>query len=221
MPHIVVPHGKQISAGLFHGLEYASLLLGAFGGALASRRDRNYQYDVVGVLGLGLISGVGGGVARDILLGDGPPLALQHPIYLALALLGAALAVLFGSIVGPRMNTVMLVIDAAGLGLFTTAGASRALAHDLGFLPCLLLGIATAVGGGSLRDVFSGRAPQIFTAGELYAAVAAIAAFLFLVLVHGGMPLNAAATTASVAGFALRMLAVKFHWRTSEVEVLE
>lgn len=222
LPHIPValPHAARISSSLFHALEYSSLALGAFGGALEARRDPQNRYDLIGVLGLGLISGVGGGISRDVLLGNGPPLALQNPFYLSLALAGALFAVLFGQSVGTRMNLLMLIIDAAGLGLFTVAGASRALNEGLGFLPCLLLGVTTAVGGGSLRDVFSGRSPRIFGAGELYAVVSTLAAAIFLLLTRSGVPFNRAATIATVSGFLIRLLAVRFGWRTSAVNTL-
>jgi uncharacterized membrane protein YeiH len=213
-----LPDRAHLSASLFRTLETSSIILGALGGALAVRRDTSYRYDFTGVLGLGLISGVGGGIARDVLLGDGPPLALQHPHYLALALAGAALALFFGNMVGHRMQTVMLVVDAAGLGFYTVAGATRALNAGLGFLPCLLLGITTAVGGGSLRDLFSGHPPSIFQEGELYALVSAFAALVFLSLHQAGVPINVATGVATGVGFALRLLAVRFGWRTQAVD---
>lgn len=215
-----IPHGAFLSQSLFHAIEYGSLVLGAFGGALLARRDRAYKYDFTGVLGLGLISGVGGGLARDVLLGDGPPLALQNPLYLALALLGAALALFFGRAVGQRILTLIMVVDAAGLGLFAVAGTARAMGYGLGFLPCLLLGVTTAVGGGSLRDVFSGKPPRIFGAGELYAIVAAFVSVLFLTLIHCGLSSETASGVASVSGFVLRLLAVRFGWKTSAVNAI-
>jgi len=213
-----LPDRAHLSASLFRTMETCSIVLGALGGALVVRRDKSYRYDFTGVVGLGLISGVGGGIARDILLGDGPPLALQHPHYLALALAGAVLALFFGNMVGHRMQTLMLIVDAAGLGFYTVAGATRALNAGLGFLPCLLLGITTAVGGGSLRDLFSGHPPSIFQEGELYALVAAIAALVFLLLHRAGIPDNVATGVATGVGFSLRLLAVRFGWRTRAVD---
>lgn len=215
-----IPHSAFLSQSLFHAIEYGSLVLGAFGGALAARRDRAYRYDFTGVIGLGLISGVGGGIARDVLLSDGAPLALQNPLYLALAMLGAMLALFFGNTVGSRILTLVMVVDAAGLGLFAVAGTARAMAYGLGFLPCLLLGVTTAVGGGSLRDVFSGKPPRIFGAGELYAVVAAFVAVLFLLLIRAGITSETASGIASVSGFVLRVLAVRFGWKTSEVNAI-
>lgn len=222
LPHlpVTIPHGAQISQSLFRAIEYGSLVLGAFGGALAARRDRHYKYDFTGIVGLGLISGVGGGIARDILLGDGPPLALQNPLYLTLSILGAVLALFLGRIVGTRILTLVMVVDAAGLALFAVAGSTRALAYGLGFLPALLLGVITAVGGGSLRDVFSGRPPRVFGAGELYAIVAAATSLLFLLLIRLPMPAGQASAIATTAGFAMRILAMRFGWKTSAIDHL-
>jgi uncharacterized membrane protein YeiH len=217
---IPLPKPARISSVLFRFFEIAAISLGSLGGALALRRERRSSYDVIGLLGLGLISGVGGGVVRDILLGDGPPLALEHPSYLAYALCGAAAAIFFGRSVGPRMLATMNIVDALALGFFTVAGSTRAMNAGLGFLPCLVLGVTTAVGGGALRDLFSGRAPATFREGELYALVSTVAASVFLGVQRLGVPVNRAAIIGTVVGFGLRLLAIRFGWRTRAVGAL-
>lgn len=214
---IPLPPVARVSSTLFHFFEIAAIVLGALGGGLASRRDRRSRFDLTGILGLGLISGVGGGITRDILLNEGPPLSLQHPSYLFYAILGAALSIVFGRSFGPRAHAVMTVVDALALGFFTVAGATRAMNAGLGFLPCLLLGVITAVGGGSLRDIFAGRSPNVFQEGELYALVSATAALLFLLLQKLGVPVDQAAAAGTLTGFGLRMLAIRFGWRTQSV----
>ena len=217
---IPLPKPARISSVLFRFFEIAAISLGALGGALALRRERRSRYDVIGLLGLGLISGVGGGVVRDILLNEGPPLALEHPSYLAYALCGAAAAIFFGRNVGPRMLVTMNIVDALSLGFFTVAGSTRAMNAGLGFLPCLVLGVTTAVGGGALRDLFSGHAPATFREGELYALVSTVAASVFLGVQRLGVPVNRAAIIGTVVGFGLRLLAIKFGWRTRAVGTL-
>ena len=217
---IPLPKPARISSVLFRFFEIAAISLGSLGGALALRRERKSRYDVIGLLGLGLISGVGGGVVRDLLLGDGPPLALLHPSYLAYALCGAAAAIFFGRSVGPRMLATMNIVDALSLGFFTVAGSTRAMNAGLGFLPCLVLGVTTAVGGGALRDLFSGHAPATFREGELYALVSTVAASVFLGVQRLGVPVNRAAIIGTVVGFGLRLLAIRFGWRTRAVGAL-
>lgn len=215
-----LPQAARLSVTLFHFFEITAIVLGALGGGLAARRDRRSRFDFTGVVGLGLISGVGGGITRDLLLNEGPPLALQHPSYLAYAILGAALSLLIGRSIGPRTLGFMQVVDALSLGFFTVAGSTRAMNAGLGFLPCLLLGVTTAVGGGSLRDIFSGRAPRVFQEGELYAIVSALAASLFLGLQLLGLGVSRAATIGTLAGFGVRLLAVRYGWRTTSVSRL-
>ena len=214
VPAIPLAAPARLSSVLFHTFEIAAISLGALGGALALRREQGSPYDTIGLLGLGLISGVGGGVVRDVLLGDGPPLALQHPSYLAYALCGALAAILFGKSVGPRMLALINLVDALALGLFTVAGSTRTMNYGLGFLPCLMLGVTTAVGGGALRDVFSGHVPATFKEGELYALVSTVAAALFLAVQRVGVPINQAAFLGTTAGFILRLLAIRYGWRT-------
>jgi uncharacterized membrane protein YeiH len=213
------PHVNTTS--LFTLIDYSGVLVGALGGALAARRDTKFNFDYVGVIGLGMISGVGGGIARDVLIQNGLPLALDNPYYLYLALVGALIGLLFGSSVGPRMRRAILVIDALGLGFFAIAGATRAQDAGLGLLPCLLLGVMTAVGGGSLRDVFSGRTPSVFERGEPYATAAATSAALFLGMLHFGVPAGVASPIGIVAGFLMRLLGVRFKWRTKSVRTAE
>jgi uncharacterized membrane protein YeiH len=216
IPSIPTPP-QEITTSLFSLIDTSGVVVGALAGALAARRDTRFQFDYVGIIGLGMISGVGGGLARDTLLQRGMPLALAHPRYLYLALFGAVLALLFGSSVGPRMTRAILVIDALALGFFAIAGAIRAQAAGLGLLPCLLLGVMTAVGGGSLRDVFSGRTPSVFERGEPYATAAATSALLFLLLLRAGVPAGAASPIGILAGFLMRLLSVRFGWRTKAV----
>lgn len=219
-PTIPLPPPGRISNVFFHFFEIAAISMGALGGALSLRRNQRSRYDVIGLLGLGLLSGVGGGVVRDVLLGDGPPLALQQPSYLAYALAGAAVAILFGHVVSPRMLALMNIVDALALGLFTVAGATRAMNAHLGFLPCLMLGVTTAVGGGAMKDLFSGKTPATFQEGELYALVSTIAAASFLGVLRLGVPVNRAATVGTVVGFGLRLMAIRYGWRTRAITAL-
>lgn len=200
----------------FFVIDFSGVFVAGLGGAFAAKRDERYQFDFVGVMGLALISALGGGVARDVLIGHGPPLAFTNVSYLFVALAGGLVGLL-ASAPGSRVRKLMLVIDALGLGFFAVAGSSRALAAGLSALPCILLGVTTAVGGGSLRDVFSGRTPKVFERGEPYAIAAAMASVVFLAVnrVWGGVALPT--TVGVVTGFVVRIAAVRFRWRTSRV----
>ncbi len=199
---------------IFTMIDFSGVLAGAIGGALEAKQNRIYHFDFVGVLGLGTISALGGGIARDMLLQHGPPLAFTDIRYLLIAVVGALIGLVCGSTLGDRLAKPLIWIDAAALGFFAVAGSTRALAAGLTFVPALVLGIVTAVGGGSLRDVFSGRSPKVFERGEPYAVVAAFASVVFLVLVKHTGNTNLATTLGLAAGFSLRAAALGFKWKT-------
>lgn len=202
---------------LFSLIDFLAVFAGALGGAIEARNDRQHAFDIVGVLGLGFVSALGGGICRDVLIGHGPPLAFQDPRYLILALAGAAAGVVVSLRIAGRIRLLLLLVDAVALGLFAVAGATRGMNAGLTAFPALLLGITTAVGGGALRDVLSGHTPRIFERGELYAIVATVAAAVFLTAVSAGIARPAATAAGSLTGFVLRILAVRFGWRTRPV----
>lgn len=134
------------------------------GAALAARK----KVDLVGVITLAGVTGVGGGIVRDVLLGDTPLLALRTPIPLLLAAIAALLVMRAHSIVR-RLDRQVNIFDAAGLSLFAVSGAVRTLNAGLGWWAAILLGAVSAVGG-VIRDVLAREIPMVFhTASGLYA----------------------------------------------------
>jgi len=202
---------------LFSVLDFLGIAIASAGGALHAQQHRRYAYDIIGAFGLALASGLGGGVARDVLLGHGPPLALTNVNYLYTALAGAAVALLFGSSFGAKMQRAMLLIDAAALSLFAVAGTTRAENFGLSWLPAIMLGITTAVRGGSLRDVLSGTTPRVFERGKFYAIVALVASASYLVFEKFDLPEVACVTLAASLGFLLRIASVQFNWTTDRL----
>lgn len=202
---------------LFSTIDFLGVFVGALGGAVAAARDTRYKYDLVGVMGLALASALGGGIVRDIIIQHGPQLAFADARYLMIALAGAASGLLFGSRVGRHTEQVITVIDAAALGLFAVAGSTRALDAGLHDLPALLLGGLTAVGGGSIRDVLSGRTPQIFERGQLYAIAAVFGAAAFIFCDALGLNRELSTAIGTSCGFGLRILALRYDWRTKSV----
>ena len=202
---------------LFSLIDFLGVFVGALGGALAAVRDTRYKYDLVGVTGLALASALGGGITRDLILQKGPPLAFADPRYLMVALAGAAIGMVFAQRIGKNTERAIVVVDAAALGLFAVSGSTRALNNGLGWLPALLLGATTAVGGGCIRDVLSGRTPKIFERGELYAIAAAFGAATFLVCDALKLPRELSTALGSMCGFGLRLLAMRFHLETRSI----
>lgn len=114
-----------------------------------------------------------------------------------------------------RINSAMLVFDAGGLGLFAVAGTLKALAYGLGPVQAVALGVMTAIGGGIVRDVLANEMPTILRPeSELYTIPACVGSTLVAIdwLVSGGDPLFA--VLAALVGFALRLAALHYGWRT-------
>ena len=217
-------HPTAHASQVFSVVEFSGVVVGALGGALEVKRTSRYDYDVIGLLGLAFLSALGGGILRDVLLGNGPPLAFQDTYYLLDAFLGAMLALLLmrfshnfdantGEVSG-SLRRFLIVVDAAALGLFSVAGATRAVNDGLTILPALLLGVTTAVGGGSLRDVFTGRTPRIFERGEPYAIASIFSVLAFFTCEWLHFSRTASTIVAIMAGFLLRILSLRYRWRT-------
>ena len=187
-------------------------LLGTFAFALngAMTAIRTAHVDIVGVLTLGAITAVGGGIIRDVLLGALPPATFQDWRFLAVATAAGLLVFLFSRVLS-RITRVIDVLDAAGLSLFAVTGAGRALQFGGGPAQAILLGAITAVGGGTLRDVLTGRVPGVLSSG-LYAIPALVGAAIAVIgsSGDGGRLGLVAAIIAAAVCFAIRMIGLRF-----------
>jgi len=182
-------------------------------GALAGMRR---GYDIIGVLFLALITAGGGSMIRDgLLLSAGPASLMTDSRFILVVVLGALLALVFHRFLR-RFNQAIAVVDALGLGAFAVVGVERTLAAGLGVPAAFLGGMLTAVGGGLMRDVLVREEPLLFKPGQFYGLVALVGCGLFLAMLHWSWlaPYNAAIATI-VTVFVLRMLAIRFNWRTT------
>jgi uncharacterized membrane protein YeiH len=193
--------------GAIQAIDLAGVLGNAVLGGIAARSAR---LDLVGFVVLATLSGLGGGIIRDTLLQHGPPLALTNPAYLVLAVAGAAVAFLV-PFTGRWSRRALTLIDALAVGCWAAVGAQKALAAGLGWLPAILLGVITAVGGGMVRDLFLLRVPAIFGGNTLYATSALVASAEMVVLTRLGLPAVGSAV-AILSGAALSLLAKRYGW---------
>jgi len=188
-------------------LDLAGCFVFALSGGLAAVRAR---LDVFGVLVVGTVTAIGGGILRDVLVGLTPPNALRHWPYLAVPAAAAALVFVWHPAV-TRLRRPIVVLDAAGLGLFTVTGTRVGLEHGLGAAGAIAVGLLTGIGGGVLRDVLLREIPLVLRRGEIYALAAAVGAVLVVIgdQLHGLAGWQAGG---AVVVFGLRMLAVWRHW---------
>jgi uncharacterized membrane protein YeiH len=194
------------SSSLYLVLDLVGTFAFALNGALTATRIT--RLDIVGVVTLGMITAIGGGMIRDVLLGDLPPATFSDGRYLAVAAGGSLVAFLFGRGLD-RLSRTILLLDAAGLSLFAVSGALKALDLGVGPAQAVILGALTGVGGGTLRDVLIREVPAVLTSG-LYAIPALLGALIVVVGAELGFAETAAAVVAAIACFALRMIGVRY-----------
>lgn len=192
---------------LLVALDLLGIFVFALSGATLAVQQR---LDAFGVLFLAAVAALGGGVARDVLLGALPPAALEDTRYLVTPLVAGVLVFFFSPLV-ERLAGAVRLFDAAGLGLFVAAGTSKALDAGLGAVPAVALGCLTGIGGGVLRDLLAGVVPVVLRR-EVYAVPALLGAVV--VTVADGLGASGAGPLvgAAVLVFALRMLGVWQDW---------
>lgn len=187
-------------------LDLAGTFAFAVNGALTALRVA--RLDIVGVVTLGMITALGGGIIRDVLLDSLAPATFSDWRYLAVAAGGGLVAFAFGHRM-ERLNGWITVLDAAGLSLFAVTGASKAISLGLGPAQAVILGAVTAVGGGTLRDVLVGQIPSVLRSG-LYAIPALVGAAVVVVATLLGAYGAATAVAAAALCFGIRMVGVRF-----------
>ena len=187
-------------------------LLGVFffavsGSLLAARR----QFDLIGSVFLAFLAGLGGGVVRDLIINEDVPHAFANPLYLIPPALAAAL-VYFRLVTQGRLRRTLLVFDAAGLALFCVTGTRTALAAGIEPIMAILLGVATGVVGGLLRDVVANEVPEIFNRHGLYAVPALFGAGLSSLLWTLDLFDWLTAALVMLAVFAFRLVSFRMRW---------
>lgn len=188
-------------------LDLAGTFVFGLNGALTAMEAENL--DVVGIVVLAVITALGGGIIRDVLIGSFPPAAFRDWRYMVVGG-GAGLAAFVARHLWVRVQRSITVFDAAGLALFCVTGTTTAYAAHLGAFQSVILGTITGVGGGTLRDVVIRRVPTVLSSG-LYAVPAALGATLTAVSLSFHFYSGAVAAAAALVCFAIRMVGVHFN----------
>lgn len=183
--------------------------LGGIQGAMfASGFQGQRRLDLLGVAIIGILIGMGGGLIRDLLLGQ-PPATLQSNWYLIAAGGAAIIGMLLAGLLN-RANAVIVGLDAVVIGMFGAFGTSKALGLGVPAVPAVFIGVCAAVGGSILRDVIMGLPVAIMHVGSLY-AVAALVGCGVIVTVHAfGVSITIAGIIGLIVTAVIRVLAVMF-----------
>lgn len=184
--------------------DLAGLAVFAASGALAAAR-RGLTF--VTFAFFALVTGVGGGTVRDLLIGA--PVFWVHDTRAAAVCLGVAVLIWVTPARWWR-GSALDWFDAVGLAAYAVFGTAKALRYGIPPVPAAVMGVVTACVGGVIRDVLAGE-PSILIRPELYVTAAALASTLHVALVLAGMPVAVAAALSAAAGFALRAAAIRWH----------
>jgi len=190
-------------------IDYGGTFVFAISGALAGMKQK---FDMFGVFILGLVTAIGGGTLRDLLIGSTPVGWMQNTAYLYLVLGAVVFSYLFRQHFR-KLRRSMFLFDTIGIALYTILGLKKALSFGLSPEICVMMGVVSATFGGVIRDVLSGTAPLIFRK-EIYASACLAGGILFL-LTDQWLGEIAGMAVAIIAVFLIRIFAVRNQWSLS------
>lgn len=164
------------------------------------------KMDIFGVFFLSFTTAIGGGIIRDLIIGNVPPVAFVNPMYCAISIATSLCTFVFYEKI-IKLKNIIMILDAIGLGIFTAIGSNTAFMHSLN-KPFIVvsMGLATGIGGGLLRDVFAGDIPFVFRK-EIY-AVASIFGSLGLYFTYNLMPHILSMYVCFIITFIIRIISV-------------
>lgn len=184
----------------------------AISGALTAMRKK---FDPFGILIIALVTSVGGGTLRDILIGKTPVSWMLNMTFVYVIFGATLIAVIFR----PQLRYVrksLFLFDTIGIALYTIAGVQLASTVDLHPVICVILGTVSACFGGVLRDILCNEIPVIFHK-EIYATVCLIGGTTYLALLSAGIPIGGSMIIAGCMVIILRICAVLFEWQLPSI----
>ncbi len=192
-------------------LNYINIIdyLGTFAFAISGiRMAATKRFDWFGAYVVGLVTAIGGGTTRDLLLGI-TPFWMTQPSYLIVTGLALLFVIAFGKWV-IKLNYTIFLFDAIGLGLFTVVGIDKALAHDFPAWVAISMGMITGSVGGLIRDVLINQVPLILRK-DIYAMACIFGGFVYFACLWLGFAAATTQTITLVSVILIRVLAVRFH----------
>lgn len=193
---------------LQHVVDYAGIAVLAASGSVVGIRK---GFDLFGIATMAVLTGVGGGVLRDVLIDVDPPTSLQRWPDITLCVLVSVIATVFARTV-VKLTQLVVVLDAVGMGFFATSGAAISVDHGASWFAAAVLGVVSAVAGSVIRDVVARDVPMVMGPDDMYAAPAILGSVLYVLIDHAGSQWLGVVVGSLVATL-LRLAAITFHWR--------
>lgn len=197
-------------------IELIGIIAFAISGAIVGIKKR---FDIFGVIVLGVITAVGGGALRDIILGILPPAMFKNSIYVLVAFLTSVIAFFAGAVATVKFKKnkqffkdMVNFFDAIGLGVFAVTGTNTAIVNgfsDNAFL-AIFVGVITGIGGGMLRDILAGKVPFVLYK-DIYASAAIVGAIIYYYMYTFKFNPILAVTSAILITILIRLLATFYH----------
>src|SRR5690606_20666479 len=195
-------------------LDILGLIAFAISGSLAAIERK---MDFFGVFIIALVTSIGGGTLRDILIGNTPVSWLLNLQTFYIVVASAIFTIIFRQKLR-ILRTSLFLFDTIGIGLFTLIGIEKGLEIHLSPIICILLGTVTACFGGVMRDILCNEIPVIFRK-EIYATAYLSGGVMFFILYYLNLPQDIPSIVAACTIITIRILAVKFHWSFPQIEI--
>lgn len=202
-------NGTALLDDAYVWLELAAIFFAGVSGALAAVRK---NFDIFSVLLLAWVTGLGGGLLRDVLIGAVPPVGITSWKYVTAALLAGALVHLF-HVRLDRLRRAIIVFDAGALAMFVVIGTHKGLEYGVGPLAAVFVGMLTGIGGGLVRDLLVDEAPIVLRDRELYAIPATGGAILAAWVGMTGHLNYLTGGLICLAIFGFRLVSLRMRWR--------
>jgi uncharacterized membrane protein YeiH len=200
--------------------ELSGTIAFAISGAMVALQKK---MDIFGVAILGLVTAVGGGVIRDVILNNIPPDTFKYPIYGLTAIITSIIVFVLAvkkllDKKHPAFDIILLVMDSLGLAVFTVVGiyTAKVICDTDNIYLMIFVGVVTGVGGGVLRDILAGDTPYIFVK-HFYATASLLGSGVCVALMHFTKPMYAMMAGALTV-FILRICAARFRWKLPRAE---
>jgi len=198
---------------------FAAAVNALYGVLIARHPSHNRGYTAAGLLIMAFFGGIGGGVTRDVLLGDIPS-PFKSPVYLVVCVLMGLLGLAFYQYSESReehfRTRTLAFLKSFTLPWFAILGAHKALEHDLGLFAAIVIGLIATTAGGVLIDLFSGVTPEVVRPAEHVVTTAVLASSVYAgIAMYAPDPLPFFPVTliAVTAAFVFRVFAVRDHWK--------
>ncbi|WP_435138953.1 trimeric intracellular cation channel family protein [Formosa sp. A9] len=190
---------------MLYAIDILGVIAFSISGVLVALSKR---MDPFGILIIAFVTATGGGMLRDVLIGDTPVIWMKNPTYVYLIFGSTVFAIIFRNKID-YLRTSLFLFDTIGIGLYTVIGVEKGISAQLDPVICASLGVMTACFGGVIRDILCGQIPVIFRQ-EVYATACFLGAICYLVLRHFGVDNSINFIISGVVVIAVRLIAVKF-----------